>query len=152
MDLACGWGPIDPDQEPNATGRDFGNWYPAQLTVTSSSWPPDDPGRFDLFVDGGSGWFENAQDGSSVTRDVPPGFYTVSEQAVPPTDPGQYPSMRVVQDPHGPGRGLRAGTVFTGVSLPGRQPGDVHVPEHPGRDRASRDRDRQERSGDRAGR
>jgi len=31
--LTCGWGPIDPDQVPNAKDKDFGNWYPAQLTV-----------------------------------------------------------------------------------------------------------------------
>ena len=65
VDLACGWGPIDPHQEPNTTGRDFGNWYPAQLTVTKQLVPPDDPGRFDLFVNG-ERVFENARDGSSV--------------------------------------------------------------------------------------
>ena len=116
VDLACGWGPIDPHQEPNATGRDFGNWYPAQLTVTKQLVPPADPGRFDLFVDGGR-VFENARDGSSVTRDVPPGFYTVSEQAVPPADPSQYISS-VSCKTFTQSRRLRAGTVFANVSLP----------------------------------
>ena len=134
----------------NATGRDFGNWYPAQLTVSKELVPPDDLGRFDLFVDGDR-VFENAQNGSSVTRDVPPGFYTVSEEAVPPADPSQYTSS-VSCKTLTRSRRLRTGTVFTGIVAPGRQPGDVHVPEHPGRHRASRDRDRQERSGDRAGR
>ena len=48
--LECGWGPIDPRPEPYATGRDFGNWYPAQLTVRKELAPASDPGRFDLLV------------------------------------------------------------------------------------------------------
>ena len=89
--LTCGWGPIDSRAEPNAKGRDFGNWYPAQLTVTKKLVPASDPGRFDLFVNDDL-VFGDAEDGSSVTLSVPPGNYTASEQAVPPTDPSQYTS------------------------------------------------------------
>ena len=87
--LPCGWGPIDADAEPNAKGRDFGNWYPAQLTVMKDLVPTDDPGRFDLLVNG-KRVLQNALNGSSVTLDVPPGTYTVTEQAVAPADLSQY--------------------------------------------------------------
>jgi hypothetical protein len=43
--FGCGWGPIVADTTPNAQGRDFGNWLPAQLTVEKQLAPPDDPGR-----------------------------------------------------------------------------------------------------------
>ncbi|HKG64052.1 MAG TPA: hypothetical protein VKB28_08320 [Solirubrobacteraceae bacterium] len=90
--LSCGWGPIDPEKEPNATGRDFGNWYPGQLTVTKTLQPAGDPGRFDIFVRGFPALRNAPADGSTQTRTllVPPGTYPVSEVAVPPTDPAQY--------------------------------------------------------------
>jgi uncharacterized repeat protein (TIGR01451 family) len=89
--LGCGWGPIDPIREPYATNRDFGNWYPAQLTVRKVLSPESDPGRFDLSVNG-TVVFASAQNGSTVTLDVPPGTYTASEEAVPGTDPALYTS------------------------------------------------------------
>ncbi len=48
--FGCGHGPIDAAAEPYARGRDFGNWFPARLTVRKELDPPDDPGRFDLLV------------------------------------------------------------------------------------------------------
>jgi hypothetical protein len=113
--LDCGWGPFDPDQDVNNDGRDFGNWYPAQLTVTKELVPATDPGRFDLFVND-TRVFENAQDGSSTTVLVPPGLYTVSEQAVPPADLSQYTSTVVCKKFSRRGR-RRAGTVFDSVAL-----------------------------------
>ena len=89
--LECGWGPISPVEEPYARNRDFGNWYPAQLTVRKVLSPASDPGRFALSVNG-QVVIPSAQDGSTVTLDVPPGTYTASEEAVAGTDPAQYTS------------------------------------------------------------
>ena len=113
--LACGWGPIDSQKEPNAKGRDFGNWYPAQLTVTKELVPASDPGRFDLFVNG-TLVIPDAQDGSSRTLAVPPGNYTAVEQAVAPTDPAQYTSTVTCKTLSRKGR-VRAGTVSDTITL-----------------------------------
>ena len=113
--LPCGWGPIDSQDEPNAKGRDFGNWYPAQLTVTKELVPASDPGRFDLFVNDDL-VLGSAKDGSSVTLSVPPGNYTASEQAVPPTDPSLYTSSVSCKKLARKGR-LRDGTVSDTVAL-----------------------------------
>jgi len=113
--LTCGWGPIDSRAEPNAKGRDFGNWYPAQLTVTKKLVPASDPGRFDLFVNDDL-VFGNAEDGSSVTLSVPPGNYAASEQAVPPTDPSLYTSSVSCKPLARRGR-VRAGTVSGTIAL-----------------------------------
>ena len=113
--LDCGWGPIDPDEEPDAAGRDFGNWYPAQLTLTKKLVPATDAGRFDLFVND-SRVFENARDGSSVTLFVPPGFYSVLERSVPPAEPDQYDSS-VTCKTLSRQRQRRPGTVFESVAL-----------------------------------
>ena len=43
--LSCGWGPIDATATPNATGKDFGNWFPAQLTVEKRAGPGRRAGR-----------------------------------------------------------------------------------------------------------
>jgi hypothetical protein len=113
--LGCGWGPFDPDQEVHNDGRDFGNWYPAQLTLTKELVPDSDIGRFDLFVND-ERVYENAQDGSSTTLTVPPGSYTVSEQAVPPADLSQYTSTVICKKFSRRGR-LRAGPVFDKIEL-----------------------------------
>jgi hypothetical protein len=94
--LHCGWGPIDVDAEPNATGRNFGNWYPAQLTVRKVLVPGTDPGRFDLLVNG-EVVVPDAQDGSSKTMLVPPGLYTVSERPSSTTDGSLYESTVACQ-------------------------------------------------------
>src|SRR4051794_20941453 len=114
--LSCGWGPIDPDQVPNATGKDFGNWYPAQLTVRKVLAPASDLGRYNLVVNGHVA-VANAQNGSSVTLDVPPGFYTVSEEPVAPTDPTQYTSTVECKFLTRSSR-AGSGTIFENLSLP----------------------------------
>jgi hypothetical protein len=113
--LRCGWGPIDVDEEPNADHRDFGNWYPAQLTVGKALEPASDPGRFDLVVND-EVVLENAKDGSSVTLAVPPGLYTVTERPASGTSADLYDSTvgckLLTRRRH-----VRAGTVFQDVSL-----------------------------------
>ena len=89
--LGCGHGPIDAAAEPYARDRDFGNWSPAQLTVLKRLYPADDPGRFDLLVNGAT-VVPAAGDGATGTIPVPPGTHAVAESAVPPTDPGAYES------------------------------------------------------------
>ena len=119
--LSCGWGPIDPEQEPNATGRDFGNWYPGQLSVTKTLQPAGDPGRFDLFVRGFPALRNAPADGSTQARTllVPPGTYPVSEDAVPPTDLAQYTTSSSC-GPDTRSRPLRRGTgTVTAVVPPG---------------------------------
>ena len=77
----CGRGPITVAEEPYPRGRDFGNWLPAQLTVRKEIYPPDDPGRFDLLVNGEVA-LAGAGDEATTTLEVPPGSYTVTERAV----------------------------------------------------------------------
>jgi hypothetical protein len=112
----CGWGPIDVEERPNAGGLDFGNWFPARLTLKKQLEPTSDLGRFNLLVNGGV-WFQGAGDGAIVSRPVPPGIYDISEAAVPPTDPAAYDSVvdcrRVNRR-----RGRRsAGVVFQDLAL-----------------------------------
>jgi hypothetical protein len=87
----CGWGPIDVNATPYVRGRDFGNWFPARLTLKKSLAPPTDPGRFDLLVDG-QVKLAAAGDGDRVSVEVPPGVYDVSEQAAAGTDTSLYQS------------------------------------------------------------
>jgi hypothetical protein len=90
--LSCRWGPINVDAEPNARGRNFGDWFPARLTLRKQLEPTSDPGLFNLLVNGGI-WFDEAGDGAIVSLPVPPGTYAVSEEAVSPTDPAAYRSL-----------------------------------------------------------
>lgn len=113
--LGCGWGPIDVATEPYARDRDFGNWFPARLTVRKELYPPDDPGRFDLLVNGAV-VLPSAGDGASLSLRVDPGNYTVNESAVPPTDPGAYTSATECK--RGPRRRERTlGTSFGPFTL-----------------------------------
>jgi uncharacterized repeat protein (TIGR01451 family) len=89
--LGCSWGPIDVRTTPNAEDRDFGNWFPAQLTVKKQLSPPGDPGRFNLFVNGNP-VLTNAGDGAQVTIPLPPGTYDVSEEAAGGTNLADYNS------------------------------------------------------------
>ena len=91
--FGCGWGPIAPATTPYAQGRDFGDWLPAQLTVSKQLWPADDPGRFDLIVNGET-IVPAAGDGATKTISVIPGSYDISEAATadPPTNPADYHS------------------------------------------------------------
>jgi uncharacterized repeat protein (TIGR01451 family) len=89
--FGCAWGPIDVKATPNVQGRDFGNWFPARLTVRKEIEPADDPGRFDLLVNGNV-VLPAAGDGASITISLPPGTYDVSERPADGTDPAAYRS------------------------------------------------------------
>jgi uncharacterized repeat protein (TIGR01451 family) len=112
----CAWGPIDVDLVPNIGGRDFGNWFPAQLTLEKVVEPAGDPGRVDLAVNG-QVVLPSAGNGSSITIRVPPGVYTASEIATPGTNGAEYRST--VECRRNPTRrgGLRVGTVFEDTQL-----------------------------------
>lgn len=114
--FGCGWGPIDAAATPYAQDRDFGNWVPASLTLEKQLWPADDPGRFDLLVNGET-VKAAAGDGDTVTIPVAPGSYDVSEAAAAGTDPSLYTSTvtcRAVTSRRG---GLRNGTAWNGLVL-----------------------------------
>ncbi|RKQ90323.1 hypothetical protein C8N24_0124 [Solirubrobacter pauli] len=114
--FACGWGPIDPEATPNAGGRDFGNWVPATLTLEKQLWPSDDPGRFDLIVNGVTA-VAAAGDGDTITLALRPGTYAVQESAVAGTDAALYTSTvtcRAVTTRRGV---LRSGASWTGLRL-----------------------------------
>jgi hypothetical protein len=113
----CVHGPISAATVPHAEGRDFGNWYPAQLTIEKKLEPAGDPGSFDLLVNGAP-VFRFPINGDRITlSDLPPGRYSVREQAVAPTDPSLYKTTvncrpRVTRF----GQFLR-GDTFTGLDL-----------------------------------
>jgi len=118
----CAWGPIDAVTTPNAEGRDFGNWFPARLTVEKQIEPATDPGRFDLLVDGGV-VLPAAGDGDAITLSVPPGTYEVSERAVAGTDPADYrTTVNCRRDVTRFGRFLSGGA-FAGLDLLAGQQG-----------------------------
>jgi hypothetical protein len=112
----CAWDPIDASVEPNARGRDFGNWFPARLTLEKVIEPAGDPGRFDLLVNG-EVVVPAAGDGASVTIGLPPGLYDISEVAAAGTNGGDYESS--VECRRNPTRrgGLRAATVWEDLPL-----------------------------------
>ena len=101
---------------PNVTGRDFGNWVPASLTVEKQLWPSDDPGRFDLIVNGVT-VKPAAGDGDKVTIPVPPGTYNVSESAVAGTDPAAYDSTVSCRTVTRRRSVLRSGPAWNGLVL-----------------------------------
>jgi hypothetical protein len=85
----CGWGPIDSESTPDAEGHDFGNWFPARLTVEKELFPASDAGRFDLLVNG-QVVVAAAGDGATRTISVPPGVYSVAERPAGATDGAAY--------------------------------------------------------------
>jgi hypothetical protein len=112
----CAWGPINVRRDPNVTGLDFGNWFPARLTLKKKIAPADDSGRFDLLVNGDV-QRPAAGNGDSVTIGVPPGVYDVSETAVVGTNPDDYrSSVRCRVNPSRQGD-RRPGTVFEDLPL-----------------------------------
>jgi hypothetical protein len=114
--FACGWGPISTVSTPNAQGRDFGDWVPATLTLEKQLWPADDPGRFNLIVNGTT-VTAAVGDGATVTISVPPGTFNVSESAAASTDPSLFESTvrcRAVTRRRGV---LRAGIAWNGLVL-----------------------------------
>ena len=112
----CAWGPFDVGLEPNVRGRNFGNWFPARLTVEKVVEPAGDPGSFDLLVNG-QVVLPAAGDGDSITLSVPPGIYHLSELAVPPTNGADYRST--VECRRNPTRrgGARPGTIWEDLPL-----------------------------------
>ena len=143
--------PINPSLEPNAKGRDFGNWFPARLTLQKVLSPPTDLGRFDLRV-GSEVVLPAAGDGDEITVSRPPGTYTISEVAArgTGTNLADYESkVRCRRFPYGSGL-QRSGTVFENLEALGRHDGEVQVLRHP--PRIARHRDRQDRAGHRDGR
>ena len=118
----CAWGLINAVSTPNAAGRNFGNWYPAQLTIEKELFPVDDPGRFDLLVNG-IVELPEAGDGASVTLSVPPGTFEVSERAVAGTDAADYRiEVNCRRTVTRFGR-FRSGATFTGLQLAAGQQG-----------------------------
>jgi uncharacterized repeat protein (TIGR01451 family) len=112
----CAHGPFDVDDTAIVEGRDFGNWFAAQLTLEKFLFPATDPGRFDLLVDGAVELAE-AGNGSRRTIRLPPGTYDVSERAAAGTNPADYLSTVDCQ-PGVSRRGTRrAGAVFEGLQL-----------------------------------
>jgi hypothetical protein len=114
--FGCAWGPIDAQATPYAQGRDFGNWFPAELTLDKRLFPATDPGRFDLAVNGVV-WLANAGDGASVTKNVPPGLYNVSESALPGTNPADYRSTVACRRIASRRGQRRTGRVFDSIAL-----------------------------------
>jgi hypothetical protein len=114
--FGCGWGPIATATTPYARGRDFGDWLPAQLTVEKQLWPPDDPGRFDLKVNGVT-VLPAAGDGATATIALRPGSYDITEAAVPPTDAGAYRSSVTCRATTRRRGTLRSGAGYTGLVL-----------------------------------
>jgi uncharacterized repeat protein (TIGR01451 family) len=114
----CAHGPFTVAEDPDVTGKDFGNWFPARLTLEKFLFPPTDPGRFDLLVDGRVR-LAGAGNGSRTTITLPPGTYTVSEQPAAGTDAAEYltPQLDCQTDVSRRG-GRRSGSVFEAVELP----------------------------------
>jgi hypothetical protein len=112
----CGWGPIDSAAVPNARGRDFGNWFPARLTLEKVVEPASDPGRFDLLVNGAP-VLEAAGDEDSVTIHVPPGSYDISERPAGTTDPSLYESTVECRRTTSRRGGRLAGPVWENLEL-----------------------------------
>ena len=112
----CAWGPIAVNREPNANGRDFGNWFPARLTLRKEIEPKTDRGLFDLLVND-QNILPSAGDGAHKTISVPPGTYSVSEAAVPPTNPLVYDSTVRCRRTVTRRGAIRPATVFDGIQL-----------------------------------
>ena len=91
-DFGCGWGPINPCTERNATHKDFGNYVPKpnpKITVIKKLVPASDSGRFNLMVDSTT-VKAAAGDGDSGTTTVAPGHHHVYETAAAGTDLADY--------------------------------------------------------------
>lgn len=114
--FGCGWGPISTSTTPYATGRDFGNWVPASLTLEKQLWPAEDPGRFDLIVNGVT-VLPAAGDGDSVTFPVSPGTFNISESPAAGTDGGAFESSVSCRPVTGRRSVLRSGPAWNGLVL-----------------------------------
>jgi hypothetical protein len=114
--FGCGWGPIATATTPYAQGRDFGNWLPAELTIEKQLWPADDPGRFDLAVNGVT-VLPAAGDGATTTIALRPGSYDITEVAVPPTNAADYRSTATCRATTRRRGRVRTGAGYTGLVL-----------------------------------
>jgi hypothetical protein len=114
--FGCGWGPIDVAATPYVRGRDFGNRLPAQLTISKRLWPNDDPGRFDLKVNGTT-VLASAGDRARTTIALRPGSYDVTEAAVPPTNAADYRSTVRCRTTTRRRGALRTGAAYVGLVL-----------------------------------
>ena len=114
--FGCGWGPVSVASTPYAARRDFGNWVPASLTVEKQLWPTEDPGRFDLIVNGVT-VLPAAGDGDSVTFPVAPGTFDISEEAAAGTDWGAFESSVSCRTVTRRRSVLRSGPVWNGLVL-----------------------------------
>ena len=85
----CGWGPVDTNSTPNATGKDFGNYRKAKITVIKDLVPSTDSGRFDLKVDS-TVVKASAADGGTGSLLVSPGHHQVTEVAASGTNLADY--------------------------------------------------------------
>jgi uncharacterized repeat protein (TIGR01451 family) len=113
----CAHGPINVNTTPYAQGRNFGNWFPARITVEKEHFPPEDPGHFQIFV-GTDLVLDFPSEGSSSTVFVRPDTYDVSEVAVRPTDLSQYEEPDVHCQTAVNRRGARGpGTVWHDLKL-----------------------------------
>jgi uncharacterized repeat protein (TIGR01451 family) len=112
----CAWGPITVAEDPDARGKDFGNWFPARLTLEKEIEPAGDAGLFDLLVNGAV-LLPGAGDGDSTTIGLPPGVYDISEVAVPPTNAADYSSTVECRRNVTRRGGSRPGTVWEDLPL-----------------------------------
>jgi hypothetical protein len=112
----CAWGLPEVPLSVNATGRDFGNWFPARLTVKKRIAPAGDPGTFDLLVNG-EVVRAAAGDRDSITLSVPPGVYDISEVAAAGTNGADYVSSVACRTNPPRRGGLRPGTVWEDLPL-----------------------------------
>ena len=134
--LSCGWGPINVMSTPNATGKDFGNWFPAQLTVEKVLGPAGAPGAFDLLVGDGV-VLPAAVNGSRQTVEVPPDTYTVSERPAGTTNAADFQSSVWCRRTVSRVGRLRTGTVSDQLELAAGQRGtctfiNLYDPPPPG--------------------
>ena len=114
--FGCAWGPIDVTRVPYAQDRDFGNWFPARLTVEKEVEPPGDPGRFDLLVNGVEA-LTNAGDGASATVNLPPGTHVVSERPAGDTNPDDFRSTVECRRDASSRGSRRSGMVYERLTL-----------------------------------
>jgi hypothetical protein len=128
----CAWGPLNVDTTPYARARNFGNWFPAQITVRKLLFPTGDPGQFDLLV-GDEVVLRFPSEGSSGTILVSPGTYDVSAVAAGSTNLADYESS-VNCAPSVARRGrLLPGTVWPGLEVSaGQQATCVFINLRPG--------------------
>jgi hypothetical protein len=117
--FACGWGPIDPAQDPDSGGRNFGNWLPALLTVKKKLWPNDDPSRFDLQVGGRT--VVTGGHGAQKTIALTPGSYGLREAAIAPADPADFRSTVACRSTTARRSRVRDGTEYPAVVLSAKQ-------------------------------